>query len=106
MVKEIRILLDYQCYPVWLYDEDGDVIDTLLPEELREDAELDKKFDDIQSRYDGLFVDNSHEFAYLGFPTEKEKEKFLSDLNLAILELKEKINGKYPVIDDSNLSLK
>ena len=36
MVKKIRIMLDYKCYPVWLYDENGDIIDTLLPEELRD----------------------------------------------------------------------
>lgn len=29
MVKKIRIMLDYKCYPVWLYDEEGDIIDYL-----------------------------------------------------------------------------
>ena len=54
MLRRIRLLLDYSCYPVWLYDENGDVIDTLLPEKLRDDIELDSKFDDLQARYDAL----------------------------------------------------
>ena len=37
MIAQLRILLEYYSYPVWLYGEDGDVIDTLLPEELRAD---------------------------------------------------------------------
>ena len=28
MIKRIRVMLEYHCYPVWLYDEDDDVIDT------------------------------------------------------------------------------
>ena len=63
MVKRIRILLDYGCYPVWLYDENDDVIDTLLPEELRSDIDLDKKFDDLQARYEALFINDAHEFS-------------------------------------------
>ena len=47
MINKIRVMLEYRCYPVWLYDEDGDVIDTLLPEELRNDRNLDKKFDEL-----------------------------------------------------------
>ena len=26
MVKTLRIMLEYRCYPVWLYDEDGNVL--------------------------------------------------------------------------------
>jgi len=36
MIKTLRIMLDYHCYPVWLYDEEGNIVDTLLPEELHE----------------------------------------------------------------------
>ena len=27
MVKKIRVMLDYKCYPVWLYDEDENIVD-------------------------------------------------------------------------------
>ena len=79
MIKKIRVVLDYGCYPVWLYDEDGDLIDTLLPEEIRSNVELDSKFDDLQSRYEALFINNSKEFSFVGFKNEYEKQKFLID---------------------------
>ena len=40
MQKRIRIILEYGCYPVWLYDDDGGVIATRLPDELCDDIEL------------------------------------------------------------------
>lgn len=70
MTKKIRLLLEYGCYPVWLYDENGDVIDILLPKELRDDAELDAKLDNLQARYNALFINNAHEFMYVGFKSE------------------------------------
>ena len=106
MIKKIRVMLDYRCYPVWLYDETGDIIDTLLPEELRTDKELDKKFDDLQSRYDALFIDNSHEFAFIGFTSDEQKQSFLTDWDEAVSELVSKINGKYPIVDDIELTFK
>jgi hypothetical protein len=100
MIKKIRLILEYHCYPVWLYDENDDVIDTLLPDELRSDFELDAKFDDLQERYDALFIDNSHEFSYVGFKNDDERNKYMEDWKTAINELKTKINGKYSIIVD------
>jgi len=100
MIKTLRLMLEYHCYPVWLYDENGNVVDTLLPEDLRSDTELDSKFDDLQTRYDSLFIDNSHEFSYTGFKSEEEKSVFLNDWKSAVNELTSKTNGKYIIIDD------
>ncbi len=100
MVKTLRIMLEYRCYPVWLYDEDGHIVDTLLPEELRDDSELDSKFDDLQARYDALFVDNAHEFDFVGFKNESDKEAFLRDWQIAIMDLRKKTQGRYVIIDE------
>lgn len=100
MIKTLRLMLEYHCYPVWLYDENGEVVDTLLPEELRSDLELDSKFDALQARYDALFIDNEHEFSYKGFRSDEEKEDFLNKWNEAIEELAAKVNGKYLIVDD------
>jgi hypothetical protein len=100
MIKKIRLMLEYHCYPVWLYDENDDVIDTLLPEELRSDFELDAKFDDLQARYDALFIDNSHEFSYVGFKNDDERNKYMEDWKTTVNELKAKTNGKYSIVDD------
>ena len=93
-------MLEYRCYPVWLYDENGDIVDTLLPEELRGDHDLDAKFDNLQARYDALFVDNAHEFDFIGFRSEESKQRFLSDWKIAVQELKDKTNGRYTIIDE------
>lgn len=103
MLKKIRLLFDYGCYPVWLYDENGDVIDTLLPEELHDDIELDSKFDDLQARYDALFIDNAHEFSFIGFKSAEDRERFYSDWENTVNELVDKLNGKYPIQNDVNL---
>ena len=103
MLKRIRLLLDYRCYPVWLYDENGDVIDTLLPEELRDDIELDSKFDDLQARYDALFIDNAHKFSFIGFKSTEDRERFCSDWENTVNELVYKLNGKYPIQNDVSL---
>lgn len=106
MIKKIRVMLEYHCYPVWLYDEDGDIVDTLLPEELRDDKALDQRFDDLQSRYDALFIDNAHDFTYVGFTTDEQKQCFLADWDEAVAELEKKLNGKYPIVDDIGLAFK
>ena len=104
MIVKLRLLLDYQCYPVWLYDENGRIVDTLLPEELRNDKELDKKFDDLQARYDNLFINNEREFSFVGFRSEEERKRFFDDWNTAAEELKAKTGGKYEIVDDVKLS--
>ena len=100
MITTLRLILDYRCYPVWLYDENGYIVDTLLPEELRGDSELDAKFDDLQARYDALFVDNAHEFDFVGFKSETEKSEFLMDWQNAVNELRKKTQGRYLIIDE------
>ena len=106
VVKKIRLILDYGCYPVWLYDENGSIVDTLLPEELRSDRELDSKFDDLQARYDALFIDNQHEFSFVGFNNADERDAFFRDWRDDYDELVEKTNGRYTIIDEISKSLK
>ena len=99
-VKYIRLLLEYGAYPVWLYDYEGGVIDTLLPEELRDNDELNLMFDDIQDRYNALFIANEHEFSYKGFASLEQKEQFLNDLNIARDKFVSACEGKYDIIND------
>ena len=49
-MKTIRIQLEYKCYPVWIYDEEGLVEDTTLPPELANDKALDEMFSSLQDR--------------------------------------------------------
>ena len=92
-------MLDYKCYPVWLYDENDDIIDTLLPEELR-NTELDAKFDDLQARYDALFINNKREFTFIGFSSAEEKSKFLFDWQNAFDELVGAVGSLYQISNE------
>ena len=100
MMKKIRLLLEYGTYPVWLYAEDGGIIDTRLPDELRNDTELDARFSDLQRRYHALFINNEIKFSYVGFKSSDEEAAFNADMLDAIRELKEKLDGKYEIVDD------
>lgn len=42
-MKTIRVHLEYNCYPVWLYDDEGFVEDNALPPDFAEGGELDQK---------------------------------------------------------------
>lgn len=75
-MKKIRILLDYPCYPLWVYDEDGDLIDPMLPTELVGYAQIETLLDEIQQTYLSLFVNNKIEFRYVGFRTQEEENEF------------------------------
>ena len=100
MIKKIRVMLEYGSYPVWLYDKDDILVDTLLPEEIRSNIELDSKFDDLQARYEVLFINDSREFSFIGFQSEDEKSKFLCDWKSAIEDLRIATNGRYEIHDE------
>lgn len=94
---KIKIYLDYHCYPVWVYNEKGELIDNNLPEELINDNEVDEAFTRIQDIYDSLFIDNSTEFDYKGFSKEDEKEEFLKMTESAIKLIMAKLGTTYVV---------
>ena len=100
MVIKLRLLLDYRCYPVWLYDEGDNIVDTLLPEEMRSDTELDGKFDRIQAKYDSLFKNDGIEFSYIGFSSDEDKKAFIAEWEDAMSDLRVKSGNKYIIVDD------
>lgn len=94
-MRAIRIRLEYKCYPVWLYDDEGLVEDTALPPELSRDRELDERFGSIQERFDATYVDTPTEFYNKGFATLGEEAAFRSDLSAAVALLAEKCPKEY-----------
>ncbi len=94
-MSAIRIQLEYKCFPVWLYDDDGIVEDTALPPELSDDRELEERFRSIQERFDATYVDTSTDFYNRGFTTPEEETAFRSDLAAAVALLAEKCPERY-----------
>jgi hypothetical protein len=94
-MRKIRIQLEYGCFPVWVYGEDGFVEDTALPPELSDDRELDERFRSIQERFDASYVDTPTEFHNRGFATTEGEATFRFDLSVAAAELAEKCPEGY-----------
>ena len=94
-MKTMRIQLEYKCYPVWIYDDEGLVEDNALPPELGSDLALNGKFASIQDRFDAIYVDTATEFHNKGFASPEEEAAFKSDLNAAVSELEEKCPEGY-----------
>ncbi|WP_271001745.1 hypothetical protein [Listeria seeligeri] len=98
-MSEVRLFLDYKCYPVWVYDEAGFLEENDLPDELKKDKELDGNLTYLQDKYDNLFTDTEIEFRYNGFNDENEKEKFFHEFTEIQKELEEKLKNKYKVVN-------
>ena len=97
MAKKIELSLEFGCYPIWLYNEHDEIVNTLLPEELRSDEELDVKFTNLQKRFEQLYYDKNGKFdPYDGVKwTEEEEQTFKRDWRVAVEELVAKTNAKY-----------
>ncbi|EAF4346798.1 TPA: hypothetical protein ACSZAL_01845 [Listeria monocytogenes] len=86
-MKELRLFLDYKCYPVWVYNDAGILKENDLPDELKQDE------------YDKLFIDTEIEFRYEAFKDEKEKEEFLHEFIEVQKYLKETLGKEYNIVN-------
>ena len=91
----LRLLIEYGAYPIWIYDEDGGVIDTDVPEEWQDDKILCDMLDSIQEQYESLFINTEKEFSFVGFKSRAKADDFMSLLKKAIDYIILKNNGKY-----------
>ena len=74
--KEIRLMLEYECYPLWIYDEKGSLIDNDLIDEIKKDDTLCGMLEGLQTEFERLYVNNQIEFKYVGFSSENAKQNF------------------------------
>lgn len=95
-MKRIVIKFEYQCFPLWIYENDT-FIDNIFPENSDAYNELEKKFDKLQEIFDSLYIDNDIEFSYVGFNNELQKENFVKRVCDAVDELKVKLKKDYVV---------
>lgn len=100
MIKKIRLMLEYNTYCIWLYDENEEVIDNDNPPEWDDDEKLTNAFMAVSDLYDTFYIDNDKEFRYVGCPDEKTREKLKALIAEAVDILKAKNNGKYQIQND------
>ena len=58
MKKEIRLMFDYECYPIWIYDEEGNFIDNDLIDEIEEDNKMVAILEELQNEFESLYLNN------------------------------------------------
>jgi len=98
----LKLSLEYKCFPIWHYDESGELVDNDLPQELLVDKELDTLLVNLQSTFDSMFVDTPTEFRPLDFKSDEEKLKFNAEVKYILDWLKKHYENKYVIINNIN----
>lgn len=103
MIKKIRLLLEYNTYCVWLYDENDEIIDNDNPPEWNDDQELTNAFMTVNDIYDTFFINNEKEFRYIGCKSKETLCNLENAITRAVEMITIKNNGKYELINDIEL---
>lgn len=97
MAKRIKLMLEYGCYPMWVYSEAGELLCNDLIDALKGAAEIEALLDEMQDAYDALFINDAVQFAYKGFETAEAKAAFLRKVTRVTQRLKEAIGDAYAI---------
>ena len=100
MISKIRVMLEYNTYCIWLYDENDEIIDNDNPPEWQYDQELTDAFIKVSDLYDTFFVDDSKNFTYIGCPNYETENKLRELFSNAMEILITKNKGKYQIVND------
>ena len=84
MIRKIRLMLEYNTYCVWLYNENNEIIDNDNPPEWDDDKELTDAFMAVSDLYDTFFIDNEQEFKYVGCPDEETRQELIDLIDKAV----------------------
>lgn len=103
MIKRIRLLLEYNTYCVWLYDENDEIIGNDNPPEWNDDQELTEAFMAVSDIYDTFFIDNGKEFAYIGCSSSETLEELKRAVNKAVALIVAKNGGSYEIVNDMTI---
>lgn len=104
MIKKIRVMLEYNTYCLWLYNENNEIIDNDNPPEWENDQELTDAFMAVSDLYDSFFIDNKKEFRYVGCPDVATGNKLKFLFSKAMDLLMKRNNGRYIIQNDVNIN--
>lgn len=97
-MKTITFFFDYTEDPVWYREDETEIKDNGLPPICEDNEELKSMMDELVEEYAGLFINNTHEFRYVGFEDEESKIKFCEKVNKFIALLREQVEPEYTYI--------
>ena len=96
-------MLDYECYPIWIYDINGNFIDNDLIDEIEKDDNLVVMLEELQDEFETLYLNNQEEFKYIGFPSENNKLRFAEKVQQVYCSLCNLLGDKYVVKNMINI---
>ena len=103
MKKEIRLMLEYGCYPIWIYDENGKYIDNDWVYEIEKDDRMVTLLEELQKKFEALYLNNQIEFKYIGFSSEIDRQAFAEKVQQIYSNLCELLDKKYIVKNKVNI---
>lgn len=97
-MKKLKLILEYHCYPLWLYPEDESYVEENgLIEELNDVEGLPELLEQMQTMFDDSFIDNDIEFSCKEFTPEEEQ--LLNELLESAYDMiQEAVGDQYEVI--------
>ncbi len=99
-MKKLQLSLEYGCYPVWSYDENGILIEDDFPEADPAGERLEELKVIIAKEFASTFINNEHEFSYKGFDSKEEVRRFIAHLDEFRTLVKERYSKDYVIVDD------
>jgi hypothetical protein len=102
-MKTIKLMFDYKCFPLWIYNDDNEFIGNCLPNELLDESSIVNQLKEVQRIYDALFEDNEIAFKYKGFSDDEKKQEFSTKVREVVGLIKDKIGNFYNVESELNL---
>ena len=100
MKKQIRLMLNYNCYPIWIYDEHNAFIDNDIVSEITDNPTLCNLLEELQHDFDSLYLNNNREFKYIGFHSEKDKNLFIKKIKTIYNLLLSNLGNKYRITNE------
>lgn len=94
-MKIVKIAFEYKTFPVWIYDEEGNLVANDLPDYLIGNEEIDPLFVELQQDYDSLYSDTENEFKYVGFTDSMTEKAFYNKVEYAKQILKKLLSLEY-----------
>jgi hypothetical protein len=102
-MRTVRFMFDYGADVLWLYDEDGRLIDNCAPPELSDYPGIVSDLRRIEDTYASLFLNTPHVFEWVGFKSDVERTEFVTLVQDTIAKIRAAVGDKYLIKDDSKL---
>ncbi|MFB4298477.1 hypothetical protein [Actinomadura sp. NTSP31] len=90
----IRVLADYQCYPLWVVYSDGE-LDNIAPEVLHISSGLSESLNHWADEYDGTL--NEDDPASSGFGTPGDERRFNDQGRGLAEQLAQEVGAEYKI---------